>query len=136
MVVIYTLIKHAVAIKINFIIINMKTTSFYLLLAFICLSFVSRAQSPWDRIAERPSTLMLDKGDTKFTTKSFSLSLVNASQTVKHLIPHADSSFDYTPSDRISQRDKDGLYQLGDINISVRKSGDSEIGRASCRERV
>lgn len=126
MVVIYTLIKHAVAIKINFIIINMKTTSFYLLLAFICLSFVSRAQSPWDRIAERPSTLMLDKGDTKFTTKSFSLSLVNASQTVKHLTPHADSSFDYTPSDRISQRDKDGLYQLGDINISVRKSGDSE----------
>ena len=86
--------------------------------------FYSSAQSPWERIAQRPSTLFMGMGEETFTTKSFSLTLVNASQTVKHLTPHSDKSFDYTPSDRINQRDKDGLYHLGDINITLRKSGD------------
>ncbi|MDD4697473.1 MAG: hypothetical protein PHR52_08050, partial [Fermentimonas sp.] len=45
--------------------------------------FVANAQSPWERIAERPSTLFMDQGESKFTTNSFRLSLVDASQTVK-----------------------------------------------------
>jgi DUF1680 family protein len=86
--------------------------------------FPSFAQSPWDRIGQKPSTLFMGMGEETFTTKSFSLTLVNASQTVKHLTPLSDMSFDYTPSDRIEQRDKDGLYHLGDINITLRKSVD------------
>ncbi|WP_044060238.1 DUF5695 domain-containing protein [Proteiniphilum acetatigenes] len=82
------------------------------------------AQSPWERIAQKPSTLFMGMGEKTFTTKSFSLTLVNASQTVKHLKLLSDTSFDYTPGDRIDQRDKDGLYHLGDINITLKKSGE------------
>ena len=96
--------------------------------------FVANAQSPWDRIAERPSTLLLDQGESKFTTKSFKISLVNASQTVKHLSPLSDTSFDYTPADRITQRDKDGLYHLGDLNIMLKKEGESDWKRYSTAE--
>ena len=91
----------------------------------------SFAQSPWDRIAQRPSTLFMEMGEETFTTKSFSLTLVNASQTVKHLTPFSDISFDYTPGDRIAQRDKDGLYHLGDINITLRKSENDSWKRYS-----
>ena len=105
-----------------------RTTIFGILLSFLVLSTVN-AQSPWERIAERPSTLGLDQGESKFTTKSFRLTLVNASQTVKQLSPFADTSFDYTPGDRIHQRDKDGLYHLGDINIILKKEGENSWTR-------
>ena len=102
---------------------NRLLVTFFILWSIL---FVAGAQSPWERIAQKPSTLNAEQGELKFTTRSFSLSLVKASQTVKHLIPHSDSSFDYTPSDRLSQRDKDGLYHLGDINITLRGTGESE----------
>ena len=107
-----------------------RTTIFGILLSFLVLSTVN-AQSPWERIAERPSTLGMDQGESKFTTKSFRLTLVNASQTVKQLSPFADTSFDYTPGDRIHQRDKDGLYHLGDINIILKKEGENSWTRYS-----
>lgn len=109
-----------------------------LLLTFFILwslLFVAGAQSPWERIAQKPSTLHTAQGELKFTTRSFSLSLVNASQTIKHLIPHADSSFDYTPSDRLSQRDKDGLYHLGDMNITLRKQDGEWVRYSSAAQR-
>ncbi len=109
----------------------MKRTLILVLLILAFCIFVSNAQSPWERIAERPSTLFLDHGESKFTTKSFRLSLVNASQTVKHLSPLSYTSFDYTPSDRIMQRDKDGLYHLGDLNITLKKEGENEWKRYS-----
>ena len=104
-----------------------------LLLSVFCVSQIN-AQSAWDRIAERPSTLFMDQGESKFTTKSFRLTLVDASQTVKHLSPLSDTSFDYTPVDRIMQRDKDGLYHLGDLNIMLKKEGESKWKRYSTAE--
>ena len=104
------------------------------LLLSVLIVFQSNAQSAWDRIAERPSTLLLDQGESKYTTKSFKISLVNASQTVKHLSPLSDTSFDYTPADRIAQRDKDGLYHLGDLNITLKKEGESNWKRYSTAE--
>jgi len=93
--------------------------------------FAINAQSPWERIGQRPSTLFMEQGEKTFTTESFSLTLVNASQTVKHLTPLSDTSFDYTPGDRVNQRDRDGLYHLGDINITVKKAGENEWIRYS-----
>ena len=96
-------------------------TLFILFLSFFLLSL--NAQTPWERISQRPSTLFMDQGSKKFVTKSFTLTLVNASQTVERLSPHSDTSFDYTPGDRIHQRDKDGLYHLGDINLTLKAFG-------------
>ena len=86
----------------------MKHSKITLLVLFITFFSIS-AQSPWERIAQRPSTLYMEQGSKKYVTKSFSLTLVNASQTVERLAPHADTSFDYVPGDRIDKRDKDGM---------------------------
>lgn len=96
----------------------------FLFLATAALS-PSFAQSPWERIAQRPSTLGLAGGTTEWTIAPFSLQLVNASQTVAGLAPLADTAFDYTPDERLEARAKDGLYHLGDINFRVRSDGDT-----------
>ena len=101
-----------------------------ILLSVLVLSTVN-AQSPWERIAQRPSTLQIERGEKTYTTQSFSLTLVNASQTVKHLKPLSDRSFDYTPSERLNLRDKDGLYHLGDINLTLRSGVKGEWRRFS-----
>lgn len=112
---------------------NRTLTIFFILWSFFCSS--PMAQSPWERIAQQPSTLLSEQGDKTYTTRSFALTLVNASQTVKHLTPHADDSFDFTPSDRLSIRDKDGLYHLGDINITLRHAAGGEWSRYSTAQR-
>lgn len=81
---------------------------------------LSVAQSPWERIAQRPSTLGLEHGITELTVAPFKLKLVTASQTTAGLIPLADTAFDYTPNERLEARAKDSLYHLGDINFRVR----------------
>ena len=91
----------------------------------------ANAQSPWTRIAERPSTLLVNHGIEKHTTNSFAITLINASQTVQRMSPLSDTSFDYTPGDRIHQRDKDTLYHLGDINITIKKNGENQWMRYS-----
>ena len=83
------------------------------------------AQSPWERIAERPSTLGLEQGTSEWTIAPFKLKLVNASQTVSGLELLADTAFDYTPDERLEARAKDGLYHLGDINFRVRFDNDT-----------
>ncbi|MFC3198624.1 DUF5695 domain-containing protein [Parapedobacter deserti] len=79
-----------------------------------------QAQSPWERIAQRPSTLGLEDGTVEFAAPPFKLKLVKASQTAAGLIPLTDTAFDYTPAERLEARAKDGLYHLGDINMRVR----------------
>lgn len=83
-------------------------------------------KTPWDRIAERPSTLGLDKGTQDYTSGPFILKLVNGSQTTAGLVLNTEKDFDYTPADRLKGRDKDGLYHLGDINLQVKETGNRE----------
>lgn len=110
-----------------------RSTAFFLLLFFtVNLVF---GQSPWDRITAQPPTLGVEKGDSRYTVKSFAITLIDASQTVKHLSPLSDTSFDFTPSDRLQQRDRDGLYHLGDINLMLRKNGEVEWSRFSTATR-
>ena len=114
-----------------------------LLALMICCSIVSnnlRAQEYWDKIKAEKSTLEIDKGYINLTTKSFQLKLLTSSQTVAALSSSTDKSFDFTPGDRLSIRDKDGLYHLGDINFRIKdangswKSYSSAAKRASVKE--
>ena len=108
----------------------MKRTIITLLL-LINVLINTLAQSPWERIAQRPPTLFMDSGESQYTTQSLRLTLVDAAQVVKHLSPLSDTSFDFTPGDRIDKRDRDGLYHLGDINLMLRQVGDDNWQRFS-----
>lgn len=94
-----------------------------LLALMICCSIVSnnlQAQEYWDKIKAKKSTLEIEKGFINLNTKSFQIKLLNSSQTVASLSPTSDKNFDFTPGERLSIRDKDGLYHLGDINVRIK----------------
>ncbi|MDC6365875.1 MULTISPECIES: DUF5695 domain-containing protein [Flavobacteriaceae] len=78
----------------------------------------------WSEIQDKESTLGIADVYQKFDTPDFQLKLVRASQTVAALRPKSDPNFDFTPSDRLEIRDKDGLYHLGDINLRIRTGQD------------
>ncbi|UTN03185.1 DUF5695 domain-containing protein [Flavobacterium bizetiae] len=114
-----------------------------LLAVMICCSLVSnnlQAQEYWDKIKAEKSTLEIDKGYLNLSTKSFQIKLLKSSQTVATLSPVTDKTFDFTPGDRLSIRDKDGLYHLGDINFRIKeangawKNYSSAAKRASVKE--
>lgn len=91
----------------------------------IALSVCAAAQSPWIRLAQRPSTLGLEQGITELQTQAFRLKLVKASQTVAALSPVSMPGFDFTPGDSLKVRSSNGMYQLGDINLRLRAAGDT-----------
>lgn len=106
-----------------------KYSVFLNLLMILCLfdmPLVSKAQSPWKALANKPSTLGLDKGFTTLNAGPFDLKLVNSSQTVAGLLPKLIKGFDFTPSDSLKVRSGDGLYHLGDINLRLRTIGETE----------
>ncbi len=76
----------------------------------------------WSEIEAKESTLGIADVYQKFATPNFQLKLVKASQTVASLRPNENLSLDFTPSDRLEFRDKDGLYHLGDINLRIREA--------------
>ena len=55
-----------------------------------------------------------------FETPDFKLKLVSESQTVAALGPKNTPGFDFTPSDRLSQRAANRYHHLGDLILSVR----------------
>ena len=81
------------------------------------------AQKYWDKLATRPATLGLDQGTLSFEAGDMQLKLVKSSQTVAALSPKSVKDFDFTPSDRLKVRHSDGLYHLGDINLTLRQEG-------------
>lgn len=72
-----------------------------------------------------PPTLGIEKGTADFTTALFKLELLNSSQTVAALRANDSELFDYSPGDRLTGRDKNGFYHLGDITIGIR-SGETK----------
>ncbi|RED23280.1 hypothetical protein BD847_2328 [Flavobacterium cutihirudinis] len=98
-----------------------------LALVFCCAMASNNLQSQeyWDKIKAKKSTLEVEKGVTVLNTKSFELKLLKSSQTVAALSPLSDKTFDFTPGERLSIRDKDGLYQLGDINLRIKAADGS-----------
>src|SRR5262249_3394479 len=71
---------------------------------------------------KEPSTPgpMLEQGYLDLDTSAFSLRLVRFSQTVAVLKSKGVGEFDFTPSDLLVKRSKDGYYHLGDIDLRLR----------------
>jgi hypothetical protein len=99
---------------------------FYSLL-FLTVTFnaPAYAQDPWKNLEQRLATLGLDKGFLDINTLGFRLKLVKASQTVAALQPKSEKDFDYTPADRLKVRSSNGMYQLGDLNLRLKATGDT-----------
>lgn len=91
---------------------------FFLFQACFCY-----AQSPWEKLAQRPSALEWQKGFLTLQTSSFRLKLVASSQTVAALSSANNPSFDFTPGDSIKVRSSNGMYHLGDLTLRLRKLG-------------
>src|SRR5690554_2254867 len=91
-----------------------------LLITVLMCSVNLSAQKYWDGVKNRDATLGLEQGYSTVETANFTLKLVNASQTVAGLYAQDDEGFDFTPGERLEIRDKDSLYHLGDINITLR----------------
>jgi uncharacterized protein DUF5695 len=87
----------------------------YCLLVLVAVS--GDAQSPWVRLARRPSTLGLGGGFLELHTPGLRIRLVRSSQTVASLGP---AGFDFTPGDSLRIRSSDGMYHLGDITLRIR----------------
>jgi hypothetical protein len=82
------------------------------------------------------SQLNLASGISTFSAGSFKLSLVNASQTAYSIKPASNNAFDFIPSDKMTLRQSNKQYHLGDITFRVRPvgsttwiSGDSSTAR-------
>ena len=71
-------------------------------------------------IDNRPPTLGIEQGVTELNAPAFHLELLKSSQTVSALQTTGAEKFDFTPHDRLTQRDKDGYYHLGDLNFRLK----------------
>lgn len=99
----------------------MQITKKFSVLLILIGTISVQAQDYWSRIEKKEPTLGIAEVYQKFNTPAFQLKLVKASQTVAGLRPNKNLNFDFTPSDRLEIRDKDGLYHLGDINLRIRE---------------
>lgn len=74
-------------------------------------------------------TLGLQDGFLTFDTPSFTIQLVKDSQTLASLKPKGSAAqtnngtFDFSPLDRLVDRQYNGNYQLGDVTFRVRQAG-------------
>ncbi|WP_232726976.1 DUF5695 domain-containing protein [Flavobacterium sp. 1] len=100
----------------------MQITKKFSLLLILIGTMSVQAQDYWSRIEKKEPTLGIAEVYQKFSTPTFQLKLVKASQTVAGLRSNKNLNFDFTPSDRLEIRDKDGLYHLGDINLRIKET--------------
>ncbi|MFI1773480.1 DUF5695 domain-containing protein [Thalassobellus citreus] len=101
----------------------MKELKYSITLLFLLVTILkTEAQNTyWSEIEKKESTLGISQGFETFNTPQFQLKIVKASQTVAALNPNSNLDFDFTPGDRLKIRDKDDLYQLGDINLRIKE---------------
>jgi len=97
-----------------------------LLFLFITVAQVSVVSAQRTHHDLGPATLNEEKGKKEFSTSLLKLELLNSSQTVASLKANDGSSLDYTPGDRLNERNQDGFYHLGDINLGVRSVGSKD----------
>ena len=104
--------------------INQTTSVLFISLA-ICSSTGLEAQQRGNRRDLGAPTLGIEKGTTEFKTPLFQLGLLSSTQTVASLKTNDASPFDFTPGDRLKERDKNGFYHLGDITMGLRSVNDT-----------
>lgn len=125
----------------------MKIKNFYYLLLVALtpsLSQPAHAQQNehpvWKKVAAEPPTLGIDQGNKTFPLKELNLQLLNSSQIASSIkLVHADTSFDYTATELLNKRDRNGFFHIGDINLKIRDAGNQEwqsFSSANNRQKV
>jgi hypothetical protein len=114
---------------------TVRLSTFFVFIAILC-TLSLQAQNK-DQRDLGPSTLGIEKGSKDYTTALFKLELLNSTQTVSALRANDSELFDYSPGDRLKERDKNGFYHLGDITFGIR-SGEAKDWNyfSSSRNRV
>lgn len=99
----------------------------YVVPLILCLSITTAGLAQQESDGEEITpTLGLEEGLLHFETSDFRLKLVKASQTIAALEPKGTDDFDFTPSDRIEQRNGNNFYHIGDLNLRLRPKGSDE----------
>lgn len=98
----------------------------FLLLSVLFVTINGFAQSPWENLGKRPSTLGIEQGELQLQSSAFNFKLLKSSQSLSSLSPKTDLAFDYSPVKFLQKRSSDGLYQLGDINLRLRTGNTGE----------
>ncbi|MFD2744639.1 MULTISPECIES: DUF5695 domain-containing protein [Sphingobacterium] len=81
----------------------------------------------WKAVREQPATLHVDGGEQKFALPKLKGAILQSSQTIASLQQtNGDAAFDYTPVELLHKRDRNLFYHLGDINLRIKKSTDTE----------
>ena len=99
---------------------KMKLKYIFSILLILCITIRSGAIST---SASQTDSIDIGMGLLKFSTPAFKLELLKSSQTVAGLHPLTEPAFDFAPGESLSQRNKAGLYHLGDINFRMRTDG-------------
>jgi hypothetical protein len=96
-------------------------------LPLLAESVLQQGQSTRQKRAaqEKPPTLGLDQGVLEFETPDFIVKIVKSSQTLAALQPRGADGFDFTPGDLLERRASDGFHHLGDLNLRIRRDGES-----------
>lgn len=110
---------------------NNIAIAFSVLLGLVHPNLYGQDNPYWKKIEAKPVTLDLSKGYTTISTPAFQLKLVKSSQTVAALAPNMDKGFDFTPGEILDKRNRDGLYQLGDLNLRFRTDAGAEWHKIS-----
>lgn len=84
------------------------------------LALASLAPLSFPASAGAPSAQATPVPINAYSTPSFTVALRPDTQTLVRLSPAADSSFDFAPSDRESERQGDGFVHLGDVHVRLR----------------
>ncbi|MGV8094601.1 MAG: DUF5695 domain-containing protein [Mangrovibacterium sp.] len=102
---------------------------------FLCLLAVFKAYSQYPERQGNPETPVLGDDFLDYATPTIKLQLVRSSQTVSELKTVNADNFDFTPHGRLSVRNTNGFYHLGDINLRLRQAGNSNWSSWSSAEK-
>ena len=111
---------------------KLKNICYFLLIALpTSLSIPALAQQDehpvWKRVATETPTLGIDQGNKNFPLKELNLQILNSSQTASSIkLLNGDSNFDYTVTELLNKRDRNGFFHIGDINLKIREVGSND----------
>lgn len=119
---------------------NLKN-SYYILIALLCIqqtspAFCQQDEHPvWKATKNQPATLGIDQGSKSFALDQLKIKVLNSSQTLSGLQQlNGDTAFDYTPVEMLAKRDRNNFFHIGDINLSLKRQGDTNWSHYSSAE--
>ncbi|MGA6119840.1 DUF5695 domain-containing protein [Sphingobacterium anhuiense] len=114
-------------------------TLFYL--QYSIPAFSQQDEHPvWKATKSQPATLGIDQGAKSFGLDGLKIKVLRTSQTLSAFQQvNGDDAFDYTPVEMLHKRDRNNFFHLGDINISLKRQGEthwSSYSSAKDRKKV